>query len=56
MCEIYSKSFIKTSKHRSGVFFVNFEQVLHIVSMFQLLTLNKCQLGISNALKIYELF
>ena len=40
MCEICSKLTIKTPE-RSDVFIVNFEQILHIVIMFPLLTLNK---------------
>ena len=28
-------------RHRSGIFIVNFEQILHIFLVFQLLTLNK---------------
>ena len=40
MCEICSKLTIKTPE-RSDVFIVNFEQILHTVIMFPLLTLNK---------------
>ena len=42
MCEICSKSTINTPERRHrAVFIVNFAQVLHIVLMFLLLTLNK---------------
>ena len=48
MCEIYSKLIINTSDRRqlcqlrhSGVFIVNFEQILNIVLVFPLLTLKK---------------
>ena len=45
MCEICSKLTIKTPERRQwrsyGVFIVNFEQILHIVLVFPLLTLNK---------------
>ena len=44
MCEIRSKLKIKTLERRqwrlSGVFIVNFEQILHLVLVFILLTLN----------------
>ena len=45
MCEISSKSIIKTSERRqwcrSGVFIVNFEHISRTVLLFLLLTLNK---------------
>ena len=45
MCEIYSKLIITTSERRqlrrSGVYIVNFEQILNIVLVFPLLTLKK---------------
>ena len=39
--EICSKSTIKIPDRRSSVFIVNFEQILHIVLVFPLFTLNK---------------
>ena len=45
ICEICSKLAIRTSEwyhwQRSGLFFVNFEQISHIVLVFPLVTLNK---------------
>ena len=45
MCEIYSKLARNTQerrqRYRRGVFIVNFEQILHIVLSFPLLSLNK---------------
>ena len=45
MCEICSKLTIKTPEQRhwrsSGIFIVDFEQILQIVLVFPLLTLNK---------------
>ena len=45
MCEIGSKLTIKTTEqrqwHRSGVFIVNSEPILHIIQVFPLLALNK---------------
>ena len=41
---VYSKLTIKTPErchwHRSGVFFVNFEHILHLALVFLLLSLN----------------
>ena len=54
MCEIYSKLIINTSERRqlrqlrrSGVYIVNFEQILNIVLVFPLLTLKKYMPGAS---------
>ena len=45
MCEICSKLTIKTPERRqwcpSGVFIINFEQILYIPMVFPLLTFNK---------------
>ena len=45
MCEICSKLTINTLERRhercSGVFIVNFEQIVHIVLIVSLLTLNR---------------
>ena len=46
MCEIYSKLTLKASElrgqwRRSGVSIVNFKQILHIILVFPLSTLNK---------------
>ena len=45
MCEICPKLTIKTPERchwrRSGVFIVNFKQILHLVLVFSLLTLTK---------------
>ena len=45
MCEISSKLTLKTPERRqrysSGIFIVIFEQILHIVLVFPLLTLKK---------------
>ena len=48
-CEICSKLTIKTPElrdwHRSGVFIVKFEHILHFVVAFLLLNLRNCQSG-----------
>ena len=48
-CEIFSKLTVKTperrQRRRSGVFIVNFENILHLFLVFLLLTLNKKMLA-----------
>ena len=49
MCEVFSKLTIKTPEpsrwRRSGVFIVNFENILHLFLVFLSLTLNKKMLA-----------